>query len=124
VLALYPVGLVSSKKSEDMFIAQNQSRLLLSELKSMAGLNPPFVASGSFKYQKKFHDDMYFYIYRVDDISAKPIPGDAANYPAGLFYARIAIYRIDCFKGGSATNPVMPTGKAIESYGSLIAKED
>jgi len=124
VLALYPVGLVSSKNSEDVFIAQNQSQFIFSELSSMSDSNPPFVASGSYKFQKKFHDNMFFYIYRVDDVSGKPIPGDTANYPADLFYARVAIYRIDCYAGGTATNPATPTGKAIESYGSFIAKED
>ena len=123
ILALYPVGIVSSKRAEDKFISSKRVQELMSELEVLNNSNPPFVPSGVFTYQQKFHNEEYFYIYRVDDISGITIPGEATVYPNNMFYVRIAVYTSDRFAGGTETNPTTPTGKAIKSFGTFMVKE-
>lgn len=123
ILALYPVGLVANKRSEDLFIATKEAKLVLSELETAQNANPPFVTSGIFRFQKLFHDDAFFYLYRIDDISYQNIPGDSYTYPNKTFFLRLAVYRADAYAGGTSTNPNTPTGKAIETFRSILAKE-
>ena len=123
ILALYPVGLVTGKRAEDKFVASGYVQELLSELEIMNDSNPPFVASGTFKFQRKFHNDEYFYIYRTEDISGVAIPGETVLYPANMFYVRVAIYTSDRFAGGTETNPATPTGKAIKTFSTFMMKE-
>ncbi len=123
VLALYPIGLVTSKRAEDTFVASKQARQIFDDLETFSDQSPPFVDGSSFTFQKKFHDDQFFYIYRVDDLSASTIPGDSYNFPTDLFSVRLAIYTCDKYAGGSATSPNTPTGKAIETYTSFFVKD-
>ena len=123
VLALYPLGLVSSKKSEDTFIASNQAQEVFDELKDMTDDTALFVSSGSSSYQKKFYSNEYFYLYRIDDISGVSIPDDSYNYPTDLFYVSIAVYTVDKYAGGSATSPNTPTGKPIKTFRSFLVKD-
>jgi len=123
VLALYPIGLVSSKKSEDTFIASNQAQELMDELKEMTDETSLFVSSGSTVFQKKFHSNQYFYLYRIDDISGVSIPDDTYSYPTDLFYVSIAVYTVDKYAGGAATSPNNPTGKPIKTFRSFLVKD-
>ncbi|MDX9702116.1 MAG: prepilin-type N-terminal cleavage/methylation domain-containing protein [Candidatus Auribacterota bacterium] len=123
VLALYPVGLVTGKRAEDIFISAKQARQVFDDLNTLTGQSPPFNAGSSFSYQKKFHDNQYFYLYRVDDLTALAIPGNPYDFPTNLFSVRLAIYTSDKYAGGTATSPVTPTGKAIDTYTTFFAKD-
>lgn len=123
ILALYPVGLLASKRSEELFIATEQAQQILSELISLKGSNPPFVSGGTLRYQKKFHSNEFFYLYRIQDISGVTIPGEASVYPAQMYYIRLAVYSSDRYAGGAATSPNTPTGKAIETFSSFVSGE-
>ncbi len=123
ILALYPVGLVASKRSEEIFIATKQAQQVMAELVSLQGSNPPFVTGATLRYQKKFHSDEFFYLYRVEDLSATAIPGDGTSYPTDMFYVRVAVYTSDRYAGGTPTNPTTPSGKAIETFSCFLAGE-
>lgn len=123
ILALYPVGLVATRRSEDLFIASKQAHEVFADLEAADNSNPPYVDSGTFEFQKKFHSDEFFYLYRIDDIGAVTVPGQTFTYPNNTYYVRLAVYRNDAYAGGSATSPNTPTGKAIETFRSFIAKE-
>ncbi len=115
LLALYPVGLVSSKRSENLFIASHYARLLMSELDELDKSNPPFV--DGYVLQNKFPSGgEYFYIMRIKDLGGLLIPGDGNNFPDNMFSIRLSIYSNDCYAGGVSTNPNTPTGKAIKTF--------
>jgi len=115
LLALYPVGLVSAKRAEDLFAASQYARALISELDEMDKSNPPFV--DGYVLQSKFpYGGEYFYIMRIKELSGVAIPGDGNNFPVNMFAMRLAIYSNDCYAGGVSSNPNTPTGKAIKTF--------
>ncbi|MCD6460685.1 prepilin-type N-terminal cleavage/methylation domain-containing protein [bacterium] len=123
ILALYPLGLVSSKRSEDTFIASNQAQEVMGELQELTDETSLFVSSGTSLFQKKFHSNEYFYLYRIDDISGAAIPGNSYSYPTDLYYVSIAVYTVDKYAGGTSTSPNTPTGKAIKTFRSFLSKD-
>lgn len=123
ILALYPMGLSTSKRAQDIAVAAKQARSVFDDLETMTDLTAPFVSGGSFAYQKKFHDNQYFYLYRVDDLTGLSVPGDSYQYPSDLFGVRLAIYTSDRYAGGSPTSPTTPTGKPIQTFSSFFVKD-